>query len=164
MENIEHLAKRAKYKIIQNYIVNHRAGSLATSTLDGKPHVAIIYTIVKSDLSIYFSSRVESRKYINILQNPMVAIAYGDEVKTSTVQLCGVAKRVDNLREEQKILNDLFLIRFGEKNWPLPPAKLFERGFTNELAIIKIKPIEMTFANFETLARGRYRPFFTKII
>ena len=151
-------------KMAKDFIERNRMGSLATSDKQGNPHVATIYCIVNKDLTLYFSTRVESRKYHNLTNRPTVAMTFNNEKDMTTLQLTGVAGRIETLSIEQEILRELILIRYGEPNWPVPPVKLFEHGVTNELAIIKVVPHEMTFANFETTDKGRYKTFFQKII
>jgi general stress protein 26 len=157
------ISGRGKDKVF-NFISEHRAGSLGTANAAGVPHVAIVYCMVKHDLSLYFSTRVEGRKFQNIMVNPTVALTFLDELGMATIQLMGQAERVQNLELEQEVLHDLITYRYGDPNWPVPPVKLFEQGSTNELAIIKVTPYEMTYANFETSITGRYKPFFTKIL
>jgi general stress protein 26 len=152
--------KRHTFKFIEN----HRTASLATSDELGIPHIAFVYTIVKPNLSIYFSTRVEGRKYINLVENSIVSMGFGDEEKMSSVQLMGMAERVDDLKAEQDIFQELYVHRIGKENWEIPPARLFARGATNEIAIIKVTPTELTFADFATNVSGRYKPFFTKVI
>lgn len=152
------------YLEIQKFITDHRAGALATTGPNNQPHVAIIYCFVEKDLSLYFSTRVESRKYQNIRHNRTVALAFFSESDMQTVQLTGQAERVDTLSVEQEILRQLIRLRFGEPNWPAPPIKMFEKGITNELAIVKITPVELSFGSFDTTKDGRYKPFFQEII
>lgn len=158
------LSKRVLRAIAKEFIITNRAASLATIDEQGIPHVVIVYCIVAPDLSLYFSTRVEGRKYRNMMSRPIVSMAFSNEQNMSTVQLTGTAERVNQLEQEQEILGGLIALRYGEPNWPVPPVKMFERGATNELAIIKITPTEMVYANFQTSKDGRYKPFFHKVI
>lgn len=155
-----HRPKLLAYKFMNS----NRAAALATTDLFGNPHVAIVYCVVRKDLSVYFSTRVEGRKYINLENNPAVAMAFSNEPSLQMLQLTGYAERIDDLGKEQEILQDLMRIRYRDPEWPLPPLKLFEHGATNELAVIKVSPQEVTFANFATPHTGQYQPFFEKIL
>lgn len=146
------------------YIAKNRAAALATVSDKGVPHSAIVYCIVNEDLSLYFSTRVESRKYRNIMSQSQISMAFFNEKELTSIQLTGEAERVNRLDIEQSVLRKLILFRYKEPNWPVPPIKIFERGATNELAIIKVIPNEMVFANFTTTKTGRYKPFFKKVI
>lgn len=147
-----------------DFMLKNRAAALATADNKGIPHVVIVYCIVKEDFSLYFSTRVESRKYTNLIDNPVASMAFYDEKSLDTIQLTGSVERINDLKKEQDILYQLLTLRYREPNWPVPPVKLFERGATNELAIMKLTPTEMTYANFETTEDGRYKPFFQKVI
>lgn len=146
------------------FIRKNRAAALGTSDQDGTPHVVIVYCLIESDLSLYFVTRVESRKFKNIAARPIVSMAFYNESSLDTIQLMGKAERIDDLKQEQAILFELIKLRHKEPQWTVPPIEMFERGATNELAIIKVSPSEMTYATFETLNNGRYKPFFQKVI
>ncbi len=149
---------------VYDFIRLNRAGALATIDEAGHPHVAIVYVIVHEDLSLYFSTRVEGRKFQNLLDRPVVSLTFFNEDDMESVQLTATAERVESLQLEQEILHKLIVYRYGEPNWPVPPVKMFEQGATNELAIIKITPFELTHASFATNESGRYKPFFQKIL
>lgn len=154
----------ALYQKAYKLITDHKAGALATADRQGTPHVAIVYCIVKDDLSLYFSTRVESRKFRNIQKRQKVSIAFFDELNMETVQLTGQVERVGKLSVEQAILGELIRLRYGEPNWPAPPVKMFERGVTNELAILKVTPLELTYGSFGSADDGHYLPFFEEVI
>lgn len=158
------ISRRALRQQVKQFIIDHRAASLATTDSNGKPHVAIVYCVMGNDFTIYFSTRVEGRKFQNILQQPVVAMAFSHEHAVQMIQLCGVAQRVDDLQHEQSVLHDLMKLRYDDPNWPPPPLQLFERGATNEIAVIQVVPTELTFADFQPSDTGRYKPFFYKII
>lgn len=147
-----------------NFITKNRTASLATVSEDGIPHVVILYCLVKPDLSIYFMTRVEGRKFGNIMKRPTVSMAFYNEHDLTTVQLTGKAVRIKDLREEQEILYNLVRLAHQGQDVSPPPIKLFERGATNELAIVKVAPQELTYATFKPLPHGRYQPLFQKLI
>jgi general stress protein 26 len=150
--------------LAHNFIEVNRAASFASANKAGVPHVAIVYCLAKPDLTLYFSTRVEGRKYANLEQRPEVGLAFYNESKLQMIQLSGVARRVDEIELEQEIMHDLMRFRYNDSNWPLPTVQLFERGATNEIAVIEVVPTEMTFADFETEHAGQYHPIFQKIL
>lgn len=163
---IENMASKANVrKEAYDFIMANRAASLATVSEGNLPHVAIVYCITKEDLSLYFMTRVEARKFANIVYQPIVAMSITDEKHLQTIQLTGTAERVDNLSQELAIWHELMLFRLPNKDQkPVPSIQLFESGSTNELAIIKVTPAEMTFADFDIQPDGRYKSFFRKVI
>ena len=158
-----------KTKIIQatrayQFILRNRAAAFATVDGTGTPHVATVYCTVHEDLTLYFSTRVEARKFHNLTCNPTAAMTFYNEQQMTTIQMTGRAERVENLEVEAEILRDLLIFRLEDPSLPLPPVRLFEAGATNELAIIKVSPLEMTIADFKVTKTGRYHPFFHKVL
>lgn len=151
-------------RLAYEFIKDNRVASLATTDGDNIPHVTILYCLVRPDLSIYFMTRVEARKFQNLMDYPIVGMAFHNEKDLTTVQLTGKAERINDFSQENKILYELLRLRGEEQDWTVPPIELFKRGATNELAIIKVVPTEMTHAAFKPLPNGRYKPIFTKII
>lgn len=152
-------------KLAYDFVSNNRAAALATVGKNGIPHVVSIYCVIRKDLSLYFMTRVEGRKIVNLLHQPMIAMAFTSEGTLESIQLTGKAERVEDLKLEQEIWHELmhFRIPWADKG-PVPAVQLFESGATNELAIIKVTPKEMTYANFGPMVNGRYKTFFQKII
>jgi nitroimidazol reductase NimA-like FMN-containing flavoprotein (pyridoxamine 5'-phosphate oxidase superfamily) len=148
----------------RSFIYANRAGSLATVDKKGTPHVAVVYCLAEPDLSIYFITRVESRKYENLKKNSTVSMSFSNEDLMVTVQLTGKAETIDDLKESQDIMYKLMSMRFKEHNPSNPPLQLFERGAASELAVVKVTPSEMIYANFKQLASGRYKPFFSTVL
>lgn len=152
-------------KNIYTFILTNRAAALATVSPEGIPHVATVYCVLNKDLSLYFMTRVEARKFVNLTNQPKIAMAFTNEPQLQTVQLTGIAERIDDLEIEQAVWHDLMQFRIptnGQK--PVPAIQLFQKGSTNEIAIIKVTPIEMTFANFDLQPDGRYKSFFKKVL
>ena len=152
--------KEQAYKFIEE----NRAAALATSNQHGMPHVATVYCVPNRDLSLYFTTSVEGRKFNNMIGNPNVALAFTDEAKLSTIQLTGFSERIEDLHFEQEILHQLMTSRHRDPNWPFPSMQLFEKGSSNELAIMKVTPTEMTYANFEDPQGMEQKSIFQKVI
>ena len=138
--------------------------TLATTDDQGQPHASAVHFVVHKDLTLYFTTRVEARKFKNLVAKPTVAMAITDEAGMVTVQLTGKAERVESLKTEQMLLMELWSLRFNEAIWPIPAVQMFEQGATNRIAVIKIVPLEMTYATFKTQTSGKYQPFFLKVI
>ena len=151
-------------KIAYNFIGLNRAAALATVNTKGVPHVATVYCIVKRNFTIYFVTRIEARKYENLIYQPQVAMTFTNEEQMESVQLTGRAERLEVLADEQEMLYQLMVLRHGEHNWPSPPVKLYHCGASSELAVIKVTPTELTYANFATSASGCFKSFFQQIL
>ena len=151
-------------QVAYDFISTNRLAALATTDNKGVPHVAPVYCVVDIELNIYFSTRIEGRKFVNLEECPIVAMTFIDEKNIATIQLTGSSERIQDMEIEQSVMRDLARLRYQDPNWPVPTLRLFDKGYTNELAIIKVIPAEMTFANFATSKTGKCKPFFQKII
>ena len=107
-----------------DFIAQNRAAAFATSSKQNIPHVATVFCVADDDLTIYFATRVESRKFRNLSAQPVVSMAFTNEKLMETVELTGTAKRVESLPEEQEILYRLVTLRHQERNQEPPPMQL----------------------------------------
>jgi nitroimidazol reductase NimA-like FMN-containing flavoprotein (pyridoxamine 5'-phosphate oxidase superfamily) len=149
------------------FLQTNRSSVIATSDSKRVPHAAMVYIIADQHLNIYFSTHAQGRKFTNLMTNPVVAMTIANEDSMTAVQLTGYASRVENLAEEQDVLYELLRNRYkNDPNWKPPPLKLFEQGETNEVAIIRVEPFELSLSNFELTGNGtkRYKTFFQTVI
>lgn len=146
------------------FLSTHRAATLATVTIKTKPDAATVFYIVDEELTIFFMTRIESRKFRNLEKQHVVSMVITDEKTMETIQLTGTAERIENLVEESGALTRLWIADYRNPNWPGPAVKLFESGHSVQLAVVKVVPLEMTYASFERQKNGRYVSFFEKVI
>ena len=150
---------------VRDFITQNRAAVLATVGADGIPHAATIYCAVDADLTLYFMTGADSRKYQNLVHQPTVAMVFTDRDSLEAVQLTGTAERVADLLS-QETLDDIKRMDVPVANQrPVPALQLFESGATNELATIRVTPIEMTHVKFnDKLTKRKRKPIFEKVI
>lgn len=148
----------------QQFMMHNRAAVLGTVGSRSVPHVATVYCYVTPDLTVYFVTRTESRKYQNLASRPKVAMTFTDRDSVSCVQLTGKAERVSNIEDEQAILFELQTLRYKEAQVVSPALQLYEREAASELAVVRVRPTELTMASFVITKAGRYNPTFTKVI
>ncbi len=152
------------YSLVIKFIKKNHLGALATVNKKGQPDVAVIYCSIKDDLSLYFSTRVEAAKFQNISNNPAVAITFYDAKSVSTVQIRGRAKRLEDLKAEQDIMLEL-VKQFYSQGGKMPPfQQLFENFDSNELAIVKIKPTDVSYSSFKQTRLSKAKPVHKKIL
>lgn len=156
--------KQNARKLAYKFLDANRTAALATVDVNNQPDVATVYCVINKDLTIYFTSRVEGRKYINLMRNPSVALSFAKESTLETVLVRGTAQRVDTFSLEQRVLGCLLTEKKTGELRSLPPMQLFDRGYTNEVAILKVTPAEITYAKFSDSSPGQDRPFFQKIL
>lgn len=152
------------HKMAAGFIRNNRAAALSTITPTGKPHASVVYCIVYDDLTIYFTTRAEGRKFESLGVNPEVSMLFTAPGSLQQLQLSGKAKRVRRKEQQINLLHELMKLRYADDNLPQPQVDLLQPGAHKEYAIFVVKPYEMTYANFETASTGTYKPDFQKII
>jgi pyridoxine/pyridoxamine 5'-phosphate oxidase len=77
----------------------HPFGTISTVSAASLPAAAAVYLWAKSDLTLYFSTRIHSEKFENISHNAMVAVTIADEVTLETIQMRGVARVITDANE-----------------------------------------------------------------
>lgn len=150
------------YRFALDFINVNRVASLATVDPLGSPDISIVYCIADPDLSIYFATRVESRKFEQLLSKPVVAAAFHNENTLEIIRLYGTTERVNDLTLEQRVLTDITRSLYGTNHWYQQPLELYENKKTREIAVIKINPYYMIFFNFKNQVNSE--PLFQKII
>jgi pyridoxine/pyridoxamine 5'-phosphate oxidase len=75
---------------ILDFMKQHALAVISTIAEDNTPEAALVGIAVSEDLEIIFDTVKTSRKYLNLLQNPRVAVVIGWDNET-TVQYEGIA-------------------------------------------------------------------------
>lgn len=150
---------------VYEFMLKNRSAALATVDQKGKPHVATVYYLPRKNLTLYFSTKAGGRKFENMKANSTVAMAISQdsEGKLASIQLTGKARRVKSIRAEQRMLLELWQLRYDGDNWPPPPMRLYQRGAASDIAVMQVTPTEMVLADFEATDDKRYRPFFSPV-
>ncbi len=95
--------------------------TLATAAPDGQPQAAVIGVAVAPGRQLVFDTLESTRKYLNLINNPRVAVTIGwDDFRT--IQLEGLARKLAPDTPEHESLVALYLQRFPDGNqrlgWP----------------------------------------------
>ena len=146
------------------FLQTNQSAAIGTVSSLGRPHVATVYYLNDKKLNIYFVTSIESRKFKNIKFNPCVALAISQDLPwvKRTLHMTGMAYRIESLDQEQKIIKQLWL-KVGRKT-TLPFLLIYDRGYSEELALFKVVPIEMTMAKFSSRNNDKNEALFTSVI
>jgi general stress protein 26 len=101
---------------------------LATASIDGRPHVAVVSTIVDGD-SVVFATTASSGKFANLQANPQVALMWRPE---SEVYLRGVAQLITEVEEKRRI--------WDAKLFPYDQAAMFGTPENPDLLYVRVQP------------------------
>jgi general stress protein 26 len=95
---------RVTKELIYQFINQQKLGVVSTANPENKPEAAVVGIAVSANLEIIFDTIKTSRKYLNILRQPEVALVIGWDEEI-TVQFEGMAEvlsddsTADRLRE-----------------------------------------------------------------
>jgi general stress protein 26 len=81
-------------EFLYNFIKQQNLAVVSTLSKDNKPEAALVGFAVSQDLEIVFDTVKTSRKYQNLLHNPLVAVVIGWDNET-TVQYEGIATELN---------------------------------------------------------------------
>lgn len=127
--------QQAQEKLI-SFIQKHPLVVVGTVGANNQPYGAAIYVGVDADLNLYFLTKSETDKSINILENPYVSVAVADEASQTTLKLRGEASRLATPEEHEHALAALGTVNHKSSDW-LPPLPKIQAGY---YLVYKITP------------------------
>ncbi len=121
--------------LIEEFTKESPSICLSTISEDGNPHAALIYFALNEALEICFFAPQNTQKSQNILKNPKVAMVLQDVAGQKSLQMNGVATKIEDVEENRTTFNLLVKALSGKVDWP-PPAGKIESG---EMNLFKIQ-------------------------
>jgi len=85
--------KEEVYKILESR--EPKLCVLATSDKSGKTEAATLVYTIEEDLTILLSTKSDSRKWNNLLENDQVSLVFGFSFTEANIQYDGIAKLID---------------------------------------------------------------------
>ena len=127
------------YAKIAAYVDRNPAAVLGTIGQDG-PHGTVIYVIAASHGTLCFVTKNQTKKYQNILENPLVCLTFFNDKESTTLQVAGKAYAADNSQGLQEIVMDKVTKSHAIMSEWLPPVTKIQNG---EYVVVGI---EVTYA------------------
>lgn len=133
---------------IEDYLSTHTFLRLATVSTEGKP-IAHTLAYLSNGLTLYFFTNKNSRKAINMLNNPFVSYVIDENNENITqvkgIQIDGVASLVTDKEELNKVLQlQVKKYPFAAKSEPSP-----------DMCFFKLSPISGAFLDY-TISFGHH--------
>jgi general stress protein 26 len=124
-------------EFLYNFIKQYSLAVISTLSKEHKPEAALVGFAISKDLEIVFDTVKISRKYQNLLQNPLVAVVIGWDNET-TVQYEGVATELSG--EEADYYKEIYFEVYSDgreraETWP-------------HIVHFKITPTWIRYSNF----------------
>ncbi len=78
-----------------SFLRHHKTAVLATVTEGGAPHATMIFYVADDNFNIHFLTRVDTRKFQAIQNNPKVAITIATADIPQSLQIEGTARSIE---------------------------------------------------------------------
>ena len=149
---------REEYTLCMNTSIEHIIGEMKeleqnlgviSTSFGDKPESAVVYFSYDENLTIYFATRKESRKYKNIEKNPHASFVIYNAGLLKTVQIEGVVSAVEDPYEQG--VHYAQLVELATKNSPLPPI---DQLGESEIMFLKLTPAWARVGTFEAAEEG----------
>lgn len=89
------------------FLKTHTAGVLASVGIDSRPHASAVFYVSDESFNIYFLTKLNSRKYKAIQENPAVAFTIGRLDVPRTLQIEGMASELQSTDAKTAHVPDL---------------------------------------------------------
>jgi len=145
-------------KKVKRFLDTEAVMFLATAADDRTPHVAAVFFAVDDDMRITFVTHTESRKAMNITENPRVAFSIGEHPPMN-IQGGGTAIPVEGEEERRRVFDAVAEKAAGRKDvWP-PIFRM-----QGEYAVYSISPSWMRMLDLESAHINEATPPFIDIL
>ena len=136
----------------RNFLKKNFVAVLATS-YQNLPYASTVYYTSDDKFNIYFITKINTDKYLNLKANKSAALAIGTGPKHITIQARGHTAILKDKRWRNRILNDIESILKEQKikGWPIRKLKELqskEKVFDEEI-VYKFIPQHMVFVNLD---------------
>lgn len=146
------------------FLKENKTAVLATASRDGGVQAATLFYSVDDDFTFNFITDNKSRKFLNLKENPHVAIVVGIGPEVTTIQCGGHVEIVDYLKELPRAAKIIRKVYENSRLHGGPPSLPVLMNPGVELGVFIVKPEWMTMLNLEyNKDPGRYEHEYSKI-
>jgi len=121
------------------------AMTLATATADGRPSARIVLLKGWDRHGFVFYTNLESRKSVEIADNPAVALLFHWKTRKRQIRIEGIARKVDDVEADIYFDSRPRLSRIGawasDQSRPLADREILEKRLEHEIAKYADSPI-----------------------
>lgn len=119
------------------YLRTQSIAVLATISSKGLPMASTLYFVVDGDFNFYFTTKMFTRKYQNLINNPNAALVVGTENEPVTVQIEGTVRLITDKSEIETVMNNIIKV-FGKNRYVAPLFQLAPEK--NDIVVFKLTP------------------------
>jgi len=145
-----------KYAKIASYINDNPIATLGTIGEDGAPRGAAVYVYADQEKHVvYFLTKNETQKYIDIQANPRVSLTIVNPKQNSTVQAAGKAFTVHDSQALDAVTKQMVRANPLASEW-IPPVSRLEAG---QYVVVGVKLTHARLAEFAGMELNREEIF-----
>lgn len=135
-----------------NFLKKNFVAVVATSYLN-LPYASTIYYTIDSKFNLYFVTKMNTDKYLNLKANKNIAMVVGMGPNHIGVKIRGQATILKDKKWKNRILNEIesVLKEHKVKNWPVRKTKDMQakKEDFNEEIVYKVIPQHLVFTNLD---------------
>ena len=129
---------------VNNFIDEHRRAVIATVDRDGQPYTSNIYYALSKNNQIFFVTKEQTTKAKNLLENDRAALTISDNEKPIAVNLTGTARRLEDYKERDTIMQQIFKVSYEKHKDYAPIVKMHKGSFS----VFQFHPIQAKMTDF----------------
>lgn len=114
--------------LIAEFVRTHPLAAVATSSSLNMPSVSSLYVFCKPEFTFYFGTRTSTQKFLDIEENPYVALACTDAETLEILQMRGKVEVVLNPAAVRSLTEELRAMYESERKKWMAPADKAARG------------------------------------
>ena len=145
---------------IYEFLFETSIGLLSSTDPEGDPHGAVIYYTINKHFEVEFLTKVETKKYDNLIHNNHVMLTVFEPLTQTTVQLTGVAKEVTSGFVMDTIAARVLGTSLKTSDAGMHPLSKLDAG---AYVAFKIEPVQVRMAVYARPDPGDYSDLFETV-
>ena len=143
-----------------DFLSAKQVGVLSTVTPDGDPHGVVIYFSIDKQFLVSMLTKVETRKYDNLVHYNHAMLTVFDAETQTTVQLTGLAEEITDPDFVNNSLEMDILASMNTSHSRMPAIEKLEAG---KYVAFKIRPVQVRMEVFARPDPSEYTELFEAI-
>jgi general stress protein 26 len=137
--------------LIRDYLKKHSSGVLATSDMVGNVRSSVVYFDSNDDLQLIVSTKRETQKFKNLVENSAFSMTIYNEAEQSTLDITGHAYEIQDPKKREAAINNMTIQSLMKSGRIIPPA---EKLIAGDYAILGLNPMVMRLAIYARTGPG----------
>jgi len=129
------------------FLSSHNAGVLSTVGANGEVHGGVVYYSLGVDNAIFFATKNQTTKSIQIAENPNIAFTIFDANEMQTIQISGTAHVEQDPTLAKEIKEQILRPHFAGTHVTIPPILHISAG---TFVVYCIKPTKYSYHDYKT--------------